>query len=62
MFKIPSLWGVGKTAPYFHDNSAKTLEEVAAFYTDLFANGPDFPVQLTAQDEADMVAFLKLLR
>jgi hypothetical protein len=61
-FKIPSLWGVKKTAPYFHDNSAKTLEEVAAFYTNLFANGPDFPVQLTAQDEADMVAYLKLLR
>jgi hypothetical protein len=62
MFKIPSLWGVKQTAPYFHDNSAKTLEEVAAFYTDLFANNPDFPVQLTAQDEADIVAFLKLLR
>jgi cytochrome c peroxidase len=61
-FKIPSLWGVKKTAPYFHDNSAKTLEEVAAFYTNLFATGPDFPVQLTAQDEADMVAFMKLLR
>jgi hypothetical protein len=61
-FKIPSLWGVKKTAPYFHDNSAKTLEEVAAFYTNLFANNGDFPVQLTAQDEADMVAYLKLLR
>jgi len=60
-FKIPSLWGVRKTAPYFHDNSAKTLEEVAAFYTNMFANGAD-PVQLTAQDEADMVAYLKLLR
>ena len=62
MFKIPSLWGVRKTAPYFHDNSAKTLEELAAFYADLFANSLDFPVQLTAQDEADMVAYLKLLR
>ena len=62
MFKIPSLWGVRKTAPYFHDNSAKTLEEVAAFYTDLFATGQEFPVQLTAQDEIDMVAFLKLLQ
>jgi len=61
-FKIPSLRGVKKTAPYFHDNSAKTLEEVAAFYTNLFANNPDFPVQLTAQDEIDMVAYLKLLR
>lgn len=60
-FKIPSLWGVKKTAPYFHDNSAKTLEEVAAFYTNMFASNPDFPLQLTAQDEADMVAYLKLL-
>jgi len=60
-FKIPSLWGVKKTAPYFHDNSAKTLEEVAAFYTNMFANVPD-PLQLTAQDEIDMVAYLKLLR
>lgn len=62
MFKIPSLWGVKKTAPYFHDNSAKTLEELAAFYADLFATGPDFPVQLTVQDQIDMVAYLKLLR
>jgi cytochrome c peroxidase len=62
MFKIPSLWGVKKTAPYFHDNSVKTLEELAAFYTNLFATAPDFPVQLTAQDEVDMVAYLKLLR
>ena len=62
MFKIPSLWGVTKTAPYFHDNSVKTLEELAAFYADLFATGPDFPVLLTAQDQIDMVAFLKLLQ
>jgi hypothetical protein len=61
-FKIPSLWAVKKTAPYFHDNSAKTLEEVAAFYTNMFANAPDFALRLTAQDEADMVAYLKLLR
>jgi len=61
-FKIPSLWGVKKTAPYFHDNSVKTLEELAEFYADLFASGPDFPLQLTAQDQADMVAYLKLLK
>jgi cytochrome c peroxidase len=61
-FKIPSLWGVKKTAPYFHDNSAKTLEEVAAFYTNLFASNSDFPLQLTPQDEIDMVAYLKLLQ
>ena len=27
-FKIPTLWGVAETAPYFHDNSAKTLDDV----------------------------------
>ena len=62
MFKIPSLWGVKSTAPYFHDNSVKTLDELAEFYADMFATNPDFPIQLTAQDEADMVAYLKLLR
>src|SRR5688500_12127643 len=62
MFKIPSLWGAAKSAPYFHDNSVKTLEELAAFYAALFATGPDFPVQLTVQDQADMVAYLKLLQ
>ena len=61
-FKIPSLWGVKTTAPYFHDNSAKTLEEVAAFYADMFASNSEFPLQLTVQDQADMVAYLKLLR
>ena len=28
MFKTPQLRGVRHTAPYFHDNSAKSLEEV----------------------------------
>lgn len=27
MFKVPSLRNVAVTAPYFHDASAKTLEE-----------------------------------
>ena len=27
-FKIPTLWGVKHTAPYFHHSGAKTLEEV----------------------------------
>jgi cytochrome c peroxidase len=59
LFKTPSLWGVRHTAPYFHDNSAKTLQEVAEQYTfmfQLFAG-----ITLTPEDEADIVAFLKLL-
>ncbi len=59
-FKIPILWGVKNTAPYFHDNSAKTLADVAAHYARFFLTLPD-PVILTPQDQADIVAYLKLL-
>jgi len=58
-FKIPQLRGIKDTGPYFHDNSAKTLEDVVKHYADNFF----FPfVILTPQDQADMVAFMKLLR
>ena len=59
-FKIPILWGVRHTAPYFHDNSAKTLEAVVAHYARFFLELPD-PVVFTPQDQADIVAYLKLL-
>jgi cytochrome c peroxidase len=67
-FKIPSLWGVSRTAPYFHDNSAKMLEDVLRHYAQFFAivTDPsidgDPPLILTEQDQADIIAFLKLLR
>jgi cytochrome c peroxidase len=67
-FKIPSLWGVTRTAPYFHDNSAKSLEDVMRHYVQFFAiaTDPSFDgnptVVLTEQDQADIVAFMKLLR
>ena len=67
-FKIPTLWGAARTAPYFHDNSSKTLEDVLKHYVQFFAiaTDPAFdgnpPVILTDQDQADIVAFLKLLR
>lgn len=64
-FKIPILRGVRRTAPYFHDNSAKTLEDVAHHYALFFqivtAAQPGGPLILTPQDEADLVAFMKRL-
>jgi cytochrome c peroxidase len=66
-FKIPSLWGIRRTAPYFHDNSAKTLEAVAAHYATFFAvistpgGGGEPALVLTEQDQADIVAYMKLL-
>ena len=59
IFKTPGLWGIRHTAPYFHDNSARTLEDVAEHYTFFFENF--LGMTLTTQDEADIVAFLKLL-
>lgn len=60
VFKIPALWAVARTAPYFHDNSAKTLEEVAEHYAFYFRNG-QLRFDFTPQDQTDMVAFLRLL-
>ena len=60
-FKIPTLWGVKKTAPYFHDNQAKTLEAVALHYRNFFLAVTGGFLFLDDQDLADMVAFMKLL-
>ena len=59
-FKIPTLWGIRHTAPYFHDNSAKTLEQVSDHYQ-RFLKIVGSPVILTDQDKDDMVAYMKLL-
>jgi cytochrome c peroxidase len=62
-FKIPTLWGVKNTAPYFHDNSAMTLEDVVDHYGDFVFNKlpPPFTFTLTRQDRADIVAYMRLL-
>ena len=43
-FDVPGLHGIAKTAPYFVNNSAATLEEVVSHYTEFFkrvqANAP----------------------
>lgn len=56
VFKVPSLRNVALTAPYFHDGSAKTLEE---------AVDAMFKYQLgrtaSAQDQAAIVQFLHTL-
>jgi cytochrome c peroxidase len=60
-FKIPSLWGVARTAPYFHDNSAKTLEDVMQHYAQFFELVTNKQLILTEQDQADIVAYMKIL-
>jgi cytochrome c peroxidase len=66
MFKTPQLHGVKHSAPYFHDNSAKSLEEVLEQYVFMFTSNLGFPITdsnilLTEQDIRDIIAFLRLL-
>lgn len=58
-FATPVLFGVAHSAPYLHDGSAQTLEELVerVIATDRMGRGS----HLTAQDKADLVAFLKTL-
>jgi hypothetical protein len=58
-FKIPCLWGVEKTAPYFHDNSAATLADAVERHATFFELAAG--VVMTSQDKDDLVAYLKLL-
>lgn len=55
-FDTPSLLGVRHTAPYFHNGIQPTLEAVVNFYN---TQSVLAPLNLTAQEQADLVAFLK---
>ncbi|MDQ6626972.1 MAG: hypothetical protein M3Z29_00740 [Pseudomonadota bacterium] len=54
-FKGPTLRALASRAPYFHNGSAKDLNEVVRFYNERFGIG------FTDQERDDVVAFLKAL-
>ena len=68
-FKVPSLRNIALSAPYMHNGSLATLDDVVTFYEeggghangaenlDVFVNGFD----LTDQEHEDLVAFLYAL-
>jgi cytochrome c peroxidase len=65
-FKTPSLRDVERTAPYMHDGSLATLEAVVEFYNE--GGHPNahldafvLPLDLSAGEQADLVAFLRAL-
>ena len=65
-FKTPTLRNVQESAPYFHDGRAATLEAVVDYYDKGGNPHPnlDFrvrPLNLTAADKADLLAFLRSL-
>ena len=67
-FKIPSLRNIELTAPYMHNGSLLTLEQVVDFYFrgGNFSNNAHFATvvfeqPITAEQKSDLVAFLKTL-
>jgi cytochrome c peroxidase len=65
-FRTPTLRNIAKTAPYMHDGSEKTLKGVVDYYVGGGNSNPYLdkeihPLTLTAQDRADLLAFLESL-
>ncbi len=65
-FKTPTLREVALTAPYRHDGSIATLEDVVEFYTDGGRQNPFLdrelrPLRLTEDEKTALVAFLRSL-
>lgn len=65
-FKTPGLRDIARTAPYMHDGSLKTLEEVVEHYNKGGVKNPWLhqdirPLNLSSQDKIDLVAFLHAL-
>jgi cytochrome c peroxidase len=65
-FKTPTVRDVARTAPYMHDGSLKTLEEVVEHYDKGGNPNPALDkdiakLNLTAQEKADVVEFMKAL-
>ena len=71
IFATPSLRNLTLTAPYMHDGRFKTLEEVVAHYSGPMKRNktldpnlskhPRLGLQLSSEDQAALVAFLKTL-
>ena len=65
-FKTPTVRNIVHSAPYMHDGSVETLEEVVEFYAKGGEANPHLSekvkkLDLTKQDKADLVEFMKAL-
>lgn len=65
-YKTPSLRNISLTAPYMHNGSLNTLEQVVHFYNQGGINNALLdpiiqPLHLTAQEISDLLEFLKTL-
>lgn len=65
-FKTPTLRNLTMSAPYMHDGSEASLESIVDFYNrggtpNQWLSREIRPLNLTVQEKADLVAFLKAL-
>lgn len=65
-FKVPTLREVARTAPYMHDGSLATLEDVVDYYDRGGNANPGLdedlhPLHLSAEEKRALVAFLRSL-
>lgn len=65
-FKVPTLRDISKTAPYMHDGSLKTLEEVIDYYDqggipNLALSPLIKPLHLTSKEKKALICFLHAL-
>lgn len=65
-FKVPGLRNVTETAPYMHDGSLATLEDVILYYEkggepNEWLDEKMKPLELTDQERQDLLAFLEAL-
>ena len=65
-FRTATLREVARTAPYMHDGQLATLKDVVAFYNGGGGDGAEKdsllkPLELSEQEQRDLVAFLKSL-
>jgi cytochrome c peroxidase len=65
-FKTPTLREVARTAPYMHDGSLATLEDVVDYYDRGGNRNPSLdvelhPLHLSPQEKRDLAAFLRSL-
>ncbi len=66
-FKTPTLRNIEETGPYFHNGSVANLTDVILHYEGEFEETPNIdpllaePIQISAQDREDLIAFLRAL-
>ena len=65
-YRTPSLRNVALTAPYMHDGSIRSLEDVVKFYVQGGGHDPHqdqriLPLDITAEEQEALVEFLRTL-